>query len=387
MVDNLIFFFFSYCACIGFHTMKIRSALVRILLFSTLVSLGSSFGAQAWAEDISTRNANDTGFWLFGGVDFGYSHLSTSRPGEYDLSGTQVDAKLLISLYQEKFVYDAGLGWLYNSISGSSGSLSSGVNTRAAFAEFTPRYRLDNHWQIGPTVDFDFGGDMSLSTVAPNVDSTALLGGLQVNYEVNPQNSSWRWRVIARAENSIGLSNHSLLVTQIGLQIGLPFQSKPALVAEQPAPMAEASATVEAVEEKPVAQVTLGTEFIRFDTNSSTMKKKYSDFLKKIGKMLASNPEAWQRLQIAGHTDQRGSHELNLILSQRRAQAVRDALISGGAPAEKITSAGYSFDRPLDPANNEQAWTKNRRVEMNFMQASDPNTIQNGINKIKKSFH
>lgn len=67
---------------------------------------------------------------------------------------------------------------------------------------------------------------------------------------------------------------------------------------------------------------------------------------------------------IEGHTDERGTIEYNLALGQRRANTVRDYLakaagISAGSP---ITS--YGEERPIDPGHTEDAWARNRRVEV-----------------------
>lgn len=69
---------------------------------------------------------------------------------------------------------------------------------------------------------------------------------------------------------------------------------------------------------------------------------------------------AWV-VTIEGHCDNRGTLEYNLALGERRAQAAKDYLTSLGIAAERITTISYGEERPLDPANNEAAWSKNRR--------------------------
>ncbi|MCA9488804.1 MAG: OmpA family protein, partial [Myxococcales bacterium] len=53
----------------------------------------------------------------------------------------------------------------------------------------------------------------------------------------------------------------------------------------------------------------------------------------------------------------------NLELSKKRAASVREYFIEKGIAPERLTSEGYGETRPLDPANNEAAWSKNRRVD------------------------
>jgi len=68
-------------------------------------------------------------------------------------------------------------------------------------------------------------------------------------------------------------------------------------------------------------------------------------------------------IEIGGHTDSRGQDTYNLDLSQRRASAVQAYLTNLGVPADGLSARGYGETRPIDPAENDAAWTKNRRTE------------------------
>jgi peptidoglycan-associated lipoprotein len=68
-------------------------------------------------------------------------------------------------------------------------------------------------------------------------------------------------------------------------------------------------------------------------------------------------------LIIAGFTDERGTPEYNRGLGERRAQAVREALISAGADGGRIQTVSFGAEMPADPGSNESAWAKNRRAE------------------------
>jgi len=73
-----------------------------------------------------------------------------------------------------------------------------------------------------------------------------------------------------------------------------------------------------------------------------------------------SNQSSWE-VTIEGHCDNRGTIEYNLALGERRAEAAKAYLTSLGIAGERITTISYGEEMPLDPANNEEAWTKNRR--------------------------
>lgn len=88
-----------------------------------------------------------------------------------------------------------------------------------------------------------------------------------------------------------------------------------------------------------------------------------SDELPKIQQVAAEMKSAPGNLIIAGFTDDRGTDEYNRGLGERRAQAVRQALINDGVPAGKIQTVSFGKEMPADPGSGEAAWAKNRRAE------------------------
>ncbi|MEI6377636.1 MAG: OmpA family protein, partial [bacterium] len=64
-----------------------------------------------------------------------------------------------------------------------------------------------------------------------------------------------------------------------------------------------------------------------------------------------------------GFTDERGTEEYNRSLGEKRALAVREALISKGLKANNVQTVSFGKEMPADSANNEAAWAKNRRAE------------------------
>ena len=65
---------------------------------------------------------------------------------------------------------------------------------------------------------------------------------------------------------------------------------------------------------------------------------------------------------IEGHTDERGPREYNLALGDRRANAVRDFMVSLGMAPTRIRTITYGEERPAVPGSNEAAWAQNRRA-------------------------
>ncbi len=66
---------------------------------------------------------------------------------------------------------------------------------------------------------------------------------------------------------------------------------------------------------------------------------------------------------LAGFTDERGTPEYNRGLGERRAQAVREALISAGADGGRLQTVSFGAEMPADAGSGESAWAKNRRAE------------------------
>lgn len=66
---------------------------------------------------------------------------------------------------------------------------------------------------------------------------------------------------------------------------------------------------------------------------------------------------------IQGHCDERGTIEYNLALGQKRADAVREYLVTLGVPAGKLRVVSYGEERPAAQGGSESAWSRNRRAE------------------------
>jgi peptidoglycan-associated lipoprotein len=68
-------------------------------------------------------------------------------------------------------------------------------------------------------------------------------------------------------------------------------------------------------------------------------------------------------VRLEGHTDERGSREYNIGLGERRAQAVRRALLAQGVADAQVATVSYGEERPASEGSDEAAYAQNRRVE------------------------
>ena len=96
-----------------------------------------------------------------------------------------------------------------------------------------------------------------------------------------------------------------------------------------------------------------------FATNESVLTTISRDTLRKQAAWLRENGNV--SVVIEGHADERGTREYNLALGERRANAVKDYLMTYGISADRISVISYGKERPVDPGSNPLSWSKNRR--------------------------
>ena len=101
---------------------------------------------------------------------------------------------------------------------------------------------------------------------------------------------------------------------------------------------------------------------IYFDFDRSEIRPEYATLISAHAKHMATFGAA--RVRLEGHTDERGSREYNIALGERRAQAVRRALLLQGAGDGQLTPVSYGEERPAVEGSDEPAYEKNRRVEI-----------------------
>ncbi|WP_051978456.1 OmpA family protein [Edaphobacter aggregans] len=101
---------------------------------------------------------------------------------------------------------------------------------------------------------------------------------------------------------------------------------------------------------------------VLFDTGKYTLKPETQISLAKVSGILQSYPGL--KLQVEGYTDSTGSPEFNQKLSENRAGAVRDFLVTQGVAPDNIASTGYGMAKPVADNNTAQGRALNRRVQL-----------------------
>ena len=101
---------------------------------------------------------------------------------------------------------------------------------------------------------------------------------------------------------------------------------------------------------------------IYFEYDRAEIKPEFVAIVTAHAKYLNGN--ASNKVRLEGHSDERGSREYNIGLGERRAQAVRRALMLQGVTEAQITTVSYGEERPAVQGSDEAAYAKNRRVEL-----------------------
>ena len=106
-------------------------------------------------------------------------------------------------------------------------------------------------------------------------------------------------------------------------------------------------------------------QMVHFETGKATITPDSYPILDEVADVLIENPNI--RIRVEGHTDSRGSAEYNLRLSQARADAVKQYLVSKGIDPSRIEAIGYGESRPIDTNRTASGRARNRRVEIHII--------------------
>lgn len=155
------------------------------------------------------------------------------------------------------------------------------------------------------------------------------------------------------------------LVAMAAVLVVAGCASKPKPVAEAPPPTPPPAPSVQSQVESTVVpgsvqdfRVNVG-DTVHFDYDKYDIKSEDRDLLQRQAAWLQKYPQV--RVTVEGHCDERGTREYNLALGARRANAVKEYLVSLGVSSSRLDTISYGKERPICTESNESCWGQNRR--------------------------
>jgi peptidoglycan-associated lipoprotein len=163
-----------------------------------------------------------------------------------------------------------------------------------------------------------------------------------------------------------GCKNHRPVgVTHLpnGAGSTIPDQPGDTLKSDQNAnaPGGGAMANIEDINGMAADRTALASYTVHFAYDSAAVRKSEKANVQSVADALRRDPGT--KLQIEGNCDERGTEEYNRSLGERRALAVRQALVKLGIDSSRVFTLSFGKDKPADDGHNEGAWSKNRRDE------------------------
>lgn len=108
------------------------------------------------------------------------------------------------------------------------------------------------------------------------------------------------------------------------------------------------------------AQSIFENEDVYFEFDSIRLTPQAQEVLTKKAAWLRANPAA--KITIEGHCDSRGTNEYNLALGEGRAHSAKSFLVDLGIDSSRLNTISYGEERPIEHAQTEEGWAKNRRA-------------------------
>lgn len=140
-------------------------------------------------------------------------------------------------------------------------------------------------------------------------------------------------------------------------------QTQPAGVIQKPA----AQSTVQAVTLNPLddPKSPLAKRSVYFDFDSFAVKPEFEPVIESHSRYLAGAHSV--KVRVEGNTDERGGHEYNLALGQKRAEAVVQSLKLLGANGTQMEAVSFGAERPVATGHDEGSWAQDRRVDLKYV--------------------
>jgi peptidoglycan-associated lipoprotein len=116
----------------------------------------------------------------------------------------------------------------------------------------------------------------------------------------------------------------------------------------------------------------LGQRSIYFALDRYDVAEEYRELIATHARFLVDNRNF--KVLVQGNTDERGSHEYNLSLGQKRAEAVKQMLLLLGVREDQVEAVSLGEEKPVAEGHSEEAWARNRRADILYRRADAPDS-------------
>ncbi len=303
------------------------------------------------------------------GYNFGLINKTSNKGSETRGSGFSTRFYVGLAHQHKKWDLDLEMGYridkiIHNILNIQTNSFSLDLNAR--------RFELMPMLTIGPKLTLLKGEDMSYSDVVGGVQgkSIALFAGVSLKYDLREMKRKLPFRIDLSATTDLNIGSRQVSSITLGVNWFPPFLSRKIEAVE----IEEVkSPAVEVMAKRPARE---GIKFdlksigINFEVARWDLDQRAKSIFKNIASVLQIYSDEWQNVTVNGHTDKMGEDDENLVLSQKRADAVKLILMANGLQEERVETKGFGSAMPLIDEVSVEAYSKNRRVEFNIITKS-----------------
>jgi len=352
--------------------------LIRVVLISSFMVCFTAFAQQnnvlSLKPEIQRGDLrNPQGIWPFLGVGLGImDHNNNVRTG-----GVPSHLKILGSYYFETAPWIADLGaGVHNQFLTQKGSDADTI--QSLYTELAARYKFTNRWQLGAIWNTLVDNPDRYKS---NTNNLASFIGLQVMKEFT-WSEDYLVRAGGRAMTDVGISGETIDTVMAEIQVSFgPTARAPQVIRVEetrPQPIAPHLAR------RAIQTFEIDPDAVNFETDSTKLVSSSQQYLRRLARALAANRHLFDRVEVVGHADQRGTEEYNHRLSQRRARAIADTLISSGINRNQLVTEGRGKRELVSSSMSPSALLRNRRVELQFQGVKNQEALKNIIDSVRR---
>lgn len=331
-----------------------RLLIALTFLFST--SVFAADGANILTLDPEIQRGDiyaPQGFWPMLGVGLG----ATDSNSNVRTGGMPSHIKAIGSYYftTVPWVADAGIG-LHNHFLTQKGRDADVI--QSLYTELAARYQFANKWQVGAIWNTLLDNPDRYKS---NTENLASFVGVQALKEF-AWSEQYLVRAGARAMTDVGISGATINTVMAEIQVSFGAPQKVAEVQPEPIQVV----TAPHLAQRAMETIIIEPGPVNFESDSTRLAEGSQQYLRRLAQVLADNHHLFERVQVVGHTDQRGTDLYNDRLSIRRADTILNALVKAGVTKGQINAIGKGKTELLTQSMAPSALARNRRVQLQF---------------------